>query len=179
MLNIGFSELLLFGIIALVILGPEKLPTAVRTAGRWYARLRHLVSNLQQDIEKELQLAELREHMQQELARIKDIEAQMQAQLDQMSDELAELNQTSQSSAVPAIASVYLPITLSLITVMGVPYTTGHLLRLALLQPHQLSANSQSNAHSQEMSQHADTLSGAPESDHLPSSALNNTEAAL
>ena len=176
MLNIGFSELLLFGIIALVILGPEKLPTAVRTAGRWYARLRHLVSNLQQDIEKELQLAELREHMQQELARIKDIEAQMQAQLDQMSDELAELNQTSHSSPIPAVASVYLPITLSLTTV---PYTTGHLLRLALLQPHQLSASSQSNAHSQEMSQHADTRSGAPESDHLSSSALNNTEAAL
>lgn len=95
MLNIGFSELVLFGMIALVILGPDKLPTAVRTAGRWYARLRFMVSNLQQDIEKELQLSELREHMQQELDRIKAIEAQMQVQLNQMSGELAELNQIS------------------------------------------------------------------------------------
>lgn len=92
MLNIGFSELLLFGIIALVVLGPDKLPTAVRTAGRWYARLRFMLSNLQQDIEKELQLSELREHMQQELDRIKLIEAQMQVQLNQMSGEIAELN---------------------------------------------------------------------------------------
>lgn len=95
MLNIGFSELLLFGIIALVVLGPDKLPTAVRTAGRWYARLRFMLSNLQQDIEKELQLSELRDHMQQELARIKLIEAHMQVQLNQMSGEIAELNHTS------------------------------------------------------------------------------------
>ncbi len=92
MLNIGFSELLLFGIIALIVLGPDKLPTAVRTAGRWYARLRFMLGNLQQDIEKELQLSELREHMQQELDRIKLIEANMQVQLNQMSGEIAELN---------------------------------------------------------------------------------------
>lgn len=92
MLNIGFSELLLFGIIALIVLGPDKLPTAVRTAGHWYARLRFMLGNLQQDIEKELQLSELRDHMQQELDRIKLIEAQMQVQLNQMSGEIAELN---------------------------------------------------------------------------------------
>ncbi|ONG42153.1 twin arginine-targeting protein translocase TatB [Alkanindiges hydrocarboniclasticus] len=149
MLNIGFSELLLFGIIALVILGPEKLPTAVRTAGRWYARLRHLVSNLQQDIEKELQLAELREHMQQELARIKTIEAQMQAQLDQMSDELAELNQSPTAPSVLASASIYLPITLPLTQAMGAPYTIGHLLRLALVQQYQLAPDAQHHAGAQ------------------------------
>lgn len=138
MLNIGFSELLLFGIIALVILGPEKLPTAVRTAGRWYARLRHVVSNLQHDIEKELQLAELREHMQQELSRIKNIEAQMQAQLNQMSDDLAELNQTAGASAAPVAATIYLPIHLSSTRTLGAPYSIGHLFRMALLQQHQL-----------------------------------------
>lgn len=99
MLNIGFSELLLFGIIALIVLGPDKLPTAVRTAGRWYARLRFILGNLQQDIEKELQLSELREHMQQELDRIKLIEAQMQVKLNQMSGEIAELNHTENNHA--------------------------------------------------------------------------------
>ena len=99
MLNIGFSELLLFGIIALIVLGPDKLPTAVRTAGHWYARLRFMLGNLQQDIEKELQLSELREHMQQELDRIKLIEAQMQVQLNQMSGEIAELNHTENNHA--------------------------------------------------------------------------------
>lgn len=143
MLNIGFSELLLFGIIALVILGPEKLPTAVRTAGRWYARLRHLVSNLQQDIEKELQLTELREHMQQELARIKNIEAQMQVQLDQMSDELAELNHSQNAGSAPAPASIYLPMPLNFAQGWHVPYSTGYCLRLALSHSSQMPAHSQ------------------------------------
>ncbi|RAV24614.1 twin-arginine translocase subunit TatB, partial [Staphylococcus warneri] len=37
MLNVGLSELFLFGIIALLVLGPEKLPQAARFAGKWYA----------------------------------------------------------------------------------------------------------------------------------------------
>ena len=112
MLNIGFSELLLFGIIALVVLGPDKLPTAVRTASRWYARLRFMLSNLQQDIEKELQLSELREHMQQELDRIQLIEAQMQVQLNQMSGELAELHHTVPEAdhALPAESQLAQPL---------------------------------------------------------------------
>ncbi len=148
MLNIGFSELLLFGIIALVILGPDKLPTAVRTAGRWYARLRFMVSNLQQDIEKELQLAELREHMQQELDRIKLIEAQMQVQLNQMSGELAELNHTSpgmvdtmnaqpviaKTATVKTMAITYLLIKPPLAT-SSVPYTIAHGLKQNRCQP--------------------------------------------
>ena len=64
MFDIGFSELLLFGIIALVVLGPEKLPHAVRTAGRYYAKFRRTVATLQSEIEAELDLAETRKQMQ-------------------------------------------------------------------------------------------------------------------
>ena len=92
MLDVGFSEILLFGIVALVVLGPEKLPQAIRTAGRWYAKIRSLINNVQRDIEQELQLAEMREQMQKELARIKSIEQEMQSQLDQMQENLADLN---------------------------------------------------------------------------------------
>lgn len=38
MLNIGMTELLVFGIIALLVLGPEKLPEAARFAGKWYGK---------------------------------------------------------------------------------------------------------------------------------------------
>ena len=54
MFDIGFSELLLFGVIALIVLGPEKLPQAARTAGQWYAKIRRTVSTLQSEIEAEL-----------------------------------------------------------------------------------------------------------------------------
>ena len=74
MFDIGFSELLLFGVIALIVLGPEKLPQAARTAGQWYAKLRRTVSTLQSEIEAELDLAETRKQMQDELAKIRQTE---------------------------------------------------------------------------------------------------------
>ena len=40
MFDIGFSELLLIGVIGLLVLGPERLPTAVRTASLWIGRIR-------------------------------------------------------------------------------------------------------------------------------------------
>lgn len=117
MLNVGFTELLLFGIVALIILGPEKLPKAIRTAGRWYAQIRRLINNVQRDIEQELQLAEMREQMQKELARIKSIEQEMQTQLDQMQENLADLNHsihpntggTSATSPQPGADKVFRP----------------------------------------------------------------------
>lgn len=93
MLDVGFSELLLFGIVALIVLGPDKLPVAVRAAGRWYAQLRRMVTNVRNDIEQELQLVEMRDLMQKELARIKDTELNLQQQLNQMNENLVSLTQ--------------------------------------------------------------------------------------
>lgn len=93
MLDVGFSELLLFGIVALIVLGPEKLPLAVRAAGRWYAQLRRMVTNVRNDIEQELQLTEMRHLMRTELARIKDAELNLQQQMNQMNANLASLTQ--------------------------------------------------------------------------------------
>lgn len=93
MLDVGFSELLLFGTVALIVLGPDKLPLAVRAAGRWYAQLRRMVTNVRNDIEQELQLTEMRDLMQKELARIKEAESSLQQQMNQMNANLASLTQ--------------------------------------------------------------------------------------
>ena len=74
MLNIGMTELLFFGIIALLVLGPEKLPEAARFVGKWYGKIKRTISNVQNDIDRELRLSELREQMQQEMARIQELE---------------------------------------------------------------------------------------------------------
>ncbi len=84
MFDIGFSELLLFGVIALIVLGPEKLPQAARTAGQWYAKLRRMISTLQSEIESELDLAETRKQMQDELAKIRQTETDMKRELAEM-----------------------------------------------------------------------------------------------
>lgn len=90
MFDIGFSELVLFGFIALIVLGPEKLPQAARTAGHWYAKFRRTVTTLQSEIEAELDLAETRQKMQEELAKIKKAEAEMKREMAELRGSMRE-----------------------------------------------------------------------------------------
>lgn len=100
MLNIGMAELLLFGIIALLVLGPDKLPQAARFAGKSYAKIKRLISNVQTDIDRELRLSELREQMQQEMQKIQELEAKMQAQMQTIEQQKVNLIEPEQASQV-------------------------------------------------------------------------------
>lgn len=66
MFDVGFLELLICGIIALLVLGPERLPGAARTAGRWIGRGRRLVSQYTTELDRQLKADELREKLRQE-----------------------------------------------------------------------------------------------------------------
>lgn len=72
MFDIGLSELLLLGAVALIVLGPEKLPHAARMAGAWYGRIRRTLANVQAEIANEVQLSEMRQKMNEELAQIRE-----------------------------------------------------------------------------------------------------------
>lgn len=60
MFDIAFSELVFIALIALVVLGPERLPKVARTAGHLLGRLQRYVSDVKADINREIQLDELR-----------------------------------------------------------------------------------------------------------------------
>src|SRR5258708_19757846 len=60
MFDIGFSELMLIAVIALVVIGPERLPRVARTLGHLAARLQRYVSDVKADINREIELDELR-----------------------------------------------------------------------------------------------------------------------
>jgi sec-independent protein translocase protein TatB len=66
MFDIGFTELLIIGVVALVVIGPERLPKVARTAGQWLGRLNRYVSQVKQDIDRDMRLEELRK-MQQDM----------------------------------------------------------------------------------------------------------------
>lgn len=66
MFDIAFSELLIVGVIALIVIGPERLPKVARTAGQWVGKLNRYVSQVKQDIDRDIKLDELRK-MQQEM----------------------------------------------------------------------------------------------------------------
>jgi sec-independent protein translocase protein TatB len=60
MFDVGFSELLVIAIVALVVIGPERLPRVARTAGHLLGRLQRYVNDVKADISREMQLDELR-----------------------------------------------------------------------------------------------------------------------
>lgn len=60
MLDIGFSELMVIGVVALIVLGPERLPRVARTAGHLLGRFQRYVAEVKTDINREIELAELK-----------------------------------------------------------------------------------------------------------------------
>jgi sec-independent protein translocase protein TatB len=60
MFDFSFSELMLIAVVALVVIGPERLPRVARTAGHLLGRLQRYVSTVKSDISREMQLEELR-----------------------------------------------------------------------------------------------------------------------
>lgn len=58
MFDIGFWELALIGIVALLVVGPEKMPTMIRTAGQWAGQIQRIARDLRREIEFEAQTDE-------------------------------------------------------------------------------------------------------------------------
>ncbi|NNA08863.1 Sec-independent protein translocase subunit TatB [Pseudomonas lundensis] len=63
MFGISFSELLLVGLVALLVLGPERLPGAARTAGLWVGRLKRSFNAIKQEVEREIGADEIRRQL--------------------------------------------------------------------------------------------------------------------
>ncbi|ANC37629.1 twin-arginine translocase subunit TatB [Acinetobacter baumannii] len=105
MLDVGMTGLLCFAIIAILVLGPEKLPEAARFAGRWYVRLKRYITNLQNEIDQELRLSEFRKEMQEELNRIEALERKVQQQLEEIQkqqvSETLETTETAKTTQKP------------------------------------------------------------------------------
>lgn len=60
MLDIGFSELVVIGVVALIVIGPERLPRVARTAGHLLGRFQRYVAEVKSDIGREMELADLK-----------------------------------------------------------------------------------------------------------------------
>lgn len=105
MLNLGMTEIFCFAVIALLVLGPDKLPEAARFVAKWYGKIKKFINNIQNEIDRELRLSEFREEMQKEIDKITELERRMQQQLDALkstqtsSDAEPVQVETSQSTA--------------------------------------------------------------------------------
>jgi sec-independent protein translocase protein TatB len=63
MFDVGFTEMLLVGLVALLVFGPERLPRVAREAALWIRKARDMASSVKAEVDRELQLQDLRESM--------------------------------------------------------------------------------------------------------------------
>lgn len=73
MFDIGFWEILVIGVVALLVIGPEKLPDVARTVGRWVAKVQRFVAGVKADINSELESGELRKILGDQESQIREL----------------------------------------------------------------------------------------------------------
>jgi len=90
MFDIGFSELLVIGVVALIVIGPEKLPRVARTVGHLAGRLQRYVSEVKADINREIEIEELRKMRDSMEKAATDMQSTVDNELNKPADELNE-----------------------------------------------------------------------------------------
>ena len=76
MFDMGFAEMMIIGIVALLVIGPERLPSVARKAGAYVAKVKRFITNVKSDVEREFRTDELQQMLkqqQEELSSLKDI----------------------------------------------------------------------------------------------------------
>lgn len=87
MFDFGFSEMLLVGIVALVVLGPERLPVVAKTAGEWVGKAQRFVAQVKSDIDRETELSELKKIQEEARAIASDVKQSVEKAATQIESE--------------------------------------------------------------------------------------------
>jgi sec-independent protein translocase protein TatB len=95
MFDIGFSELILIGVVALVVVGPKRLPVATRTIGALLGRAQRYVNDVKSDIQRQVDLEELRKMKDQ----VKTMGDQIQSGVESVGQEFSGIGSTVASAA--------------------------------------------------------------------------------
>ena len=111
MFDIGFSELMVIGVVALLVIGPEKLPKVARTLGHLLGRAQRYVNDVKSDINREIQLDELKKLQSQVTDSARALEDSVRKEYESARTAVeapakaavAELQEVAQQAATPAV----------------------------------------------------------------------------
>src|SRR5690349_24577620 len=107
MFDIAFSEIVVIAVVALIVIGPERLPKVARTLGHMFGRLQRYVNEVKADISREMELEELRKLQSQVQSAAREIEQSVTHAAREMESGVrsveSELNQAG--SATPAASA--------------------------------------------------------------------------
>lgn len=97
MFEVGFSELVMIGLVSLLVIGPERLPKVARIAGFWLGRTQKMVADFKAEIKQELQAEEIRQALQEQTG-LKDYQQLLNEVTDTAYDIKSSLGQLPQES---------------------------------------------------------------------------------
>jgi sec-independent protein translocase protein TatB len=109
MLDISFSEIAVIGAVALVVLGPERLPKVARTAGHLFGRLQRYVATVKADINREMEGSELAKVRQEVQEAARSFETTVRAESSAIESETQALSNELEKTAVDAAKPVLPP----------------------------------------------------------------------
>lgn len=90
MFDISFMELLIISMVALIVIGPERLPTVARTLGHLYGRCRNFVYSIRTDIHNEMRMEELKKMQSSMQETVQSIEDSVQQGVDHLKTAIAD-----------------------------------------------------------------------------------------
>ena len=102
MFDIGFSEMIVIAIVALVVIGPERLPRVARTAGLLLGRLQRYVSDVKSDINREIQLDELKKLQSEIRDSARSVEQSLTSGVQEVRQTAQSVTESLTPAAVPA-----------------------------------------------------------------------------
>jgi len=102
MFDVGLSELMVIAVVALIVIGPERLPRVARTAGHLLGRLQRYVSDVKADINREMQLEELKKLQQQVASQVSSIESTVTHEMREVEQSVGAVVAPASTDAVPA-----------------------------------------------------------------------------
>ncbi|HRX70908.1 MAG: twin-arginine translocase subunit TatB [Candidatus Competibacteraceae bacterium] len=90
MFEIGFWELALIGIVAMIVVGPERLPGLARTAGLWLGKVRRMVADIKAEVDRELHLEEIKQSLREQghLTEVNDIKKDLTNRVKEIQEDL-------------------------------------------------------------------------------------------
>ena len=111
MFDIGFSEIFIIAVVALIVIGPERLPRVARTLGHLFGRLQRYVAEVKADINREMELDELRKLQSTMQDAAREIEQGVSSQVRYVENEVKQVeDETKQAveSAAPPLGGLSL-----------------------------------------------------------------------
>ena len=88
MFDVGFWEILLLLVLALIVIGPERLPGAARTAGLWVGKMRRYVEGVKSDVEQEFDLKEFKRIVHNQEVQINEMQQKLSKQVSETVSEV-------------------------------------------------------------------------------------------